>query len=117
VFHGPESPFRPRSGASHARISPEAVRHVAKLARIRVSDADAERLGGELTAILGHVAKLEAIDVAGVEPMAHPLPLVNRFGDDEPVEAMPVEDLLRNAPAREGRFLAVPKVLGDGGGA
>jgi Asp-tRNA(Asn)/Glu-tRNA(Gln) amidotransferase C subunit len=42
---------------------------------------------------------------------------VNRFGDDEPVEAMPVEDLLRNAPAREGRFLAVPKVLGDGGGA
>jgi aspartyl-tRNA(Asn)/glutamyl-tRNA(Gln) amidotransferase subunit C len=105
------------SGASPARISPEAVRHVAKLARIRVSDADAERLGGELTVILGHVARLEAIEVSDVEPMAHPLPLVNRFGDDVPTPAMPVEDLLRNAPAREGRFLAVPKVLGDGGGA
>ncbi len=90
---------------------------MAKLARIRVSDPDAERLGGELTAILGHVAKLAAIDVSAVEPMAHPLPIVNRLGDDEPTPAMPVEDLLRNAPAREGRFLAVPKVLGEGGGA
>ncbi len=105
------------SGASPARISTDEVRHVAKLARIRVSDPDAARLGGELTAILGHVAKLSAVDVAGVEPMAHPLPLVNRLGEDEPTPAMPVEDLLRNAPAREGRFLAVPKVLGEGSGA
>jgi len=105
------------SGASPARISTDTVRHVAKLARIRVPDAEAERLGGELTAILGHVAKLSAIDVNGVDPMAHPLPLVNRLGADEPVAPMPVDELLKNAPAREGRFLAVPKVLGDGGGA
>ena len=53
----------------------------------------------------------------GVEPMAHPLHIVNRLDADEPKPAMDVSDFLRNAPATEGRFLAVPKVLADGGDA
>lgn len=94
-----------------------AVCHVAKLARLRVPDADAERYGVQLTSILGHISKLNAIDVTDVEPMAHPLPINNRLADDVPSEAMPIDHLTRNAPAIEGRFLAVPKVLADGGGA
>jgi aspartyl/glutamyl-tRNA(Asn/Gln) amidotransferase C subunit len=94
-----------------------AVRHVAKLARLRLEDAEAERYRGQLASILGHISKLNAIDMTGVEPMAHPLPLTNRLADDVPAPSMPIDDLLRNAPAREARFLAVPKVLADGGGA
>ncbi len=94
-----------------------AVRHVAKLARLRIADADLERYRGQLSSILGHISKLNGIAVDGVEPMAHPLPMNNRLADDVVAPPMQVEDLLRNAPAVEGKFLAVPKVLADGGGA
>jgi aspartyl-tRNA(Asn)/glutamyl-tRNA(Gln) amidotransferase subunit C len=93
-----------------------AVRHVAKLARLRLDEAEVTRYGGQLAAILGHISKLNQVDVDGVEPMAHPLPLANRLEEDVPAPPMPVTDLLRNAPAVEGRFLAVPKVLADAGG-
>lgn len=105
------------SADSNAGLDAAAVRHVAKLARLRLSENDIERYGSQLTSILGHISKLNAIDVGDVEPMAHPLPLNNRLGEDVVTAPMPVEDLLRNAPAVEGRYLAVPKVLGDGGGA
>jgi aspartyl-tRNA(Asn)/glutamyl-tRNA(Gln) amidotransferase subunit C len=98
-------------------LDASAVRHVAKLARLRLSDDEVERFRTQLAAILGHISMLREIDVSDVEPMAHPLPMSNRLDDDVPSEAMPIEDLLRNAPAVEGRFLAVPKVLGEGGGA
>ncbi len=91
-----------------------AVRHVAKLARLRLDDVECERFSGQLTSILGHISKLNAVDVTDVEPMAHPMVMSNRLADDVPEPAMPIEDLLRNAPAVEGRFLAVPKVLGEG---
>ena len=92
-----------------------AVHHVAKLARLRLAEDEAERYRDQLASILGHISKLNAVDVSGVEPMAHPLPLTNRLADDEPTAPMPLEALLRNAPAVEGRYLAVPKVLGEGG--
>lgn len=106
----------PDSPATDA-LSLGAVRHVAKLARLRLEDSEAERYRGQLAAILGHLSQLNAAEVADVEPMAHPLPLTNRLEDDVPSQAMPLADLLRNAPAVEGSYLAVPKVLGDGGGA
>jgi aspartyl-tRNA(Asn)/glutamyl-tRNA(Gln) amidotransferase subunit C len=58
------------------------------------------------------------VDVTGVEPMAHPLPLKNVLREDKVTEALPVELVLANAPARDGAFFAVPKVLdtGMGGG-
>ncbi len=89
-----------------------AVRHVAKLARLDVTDARLETLKEELLAILGHISQLQRVNTEGLEPMAHPLALVNRLGDDVPVKGMPIGDLLRNAPAVEGDFLSVPKVLG-----
>lgn len=90
------------------------VRHVAKLSRLRLSDEEVARLSTQLSAILGHISQIRAVDVSDVEPMAHPLPLTNRLDDDVPAPAMPLDDLLRNAPATEGRFLAVPKVLAEG---
>lgn len=90
------------------------VAHVAKLARLEVPADRAEQYRTQLAAVLKHIAKLDAVDIAGAEPMAHPFESFNRLADDVPVEGLPIEDVLRNAPAVEGRFLAVPKVLAEG---
>jgi aspartyl/glutamyl-tRNA(Asn/Gln) amidotransferase C subunit len=92
-------------------LSGDEVRHVAKLARLKLTDQAVEQYRAQLSTILDYVAKLNELDVTGVEPMAHPTDLNNRLDDDVPVGAMPLEDLLKNAPANEDRFLAVPKVL------
>lgn len=93
------------------------IKKIAKLSRLSLSDSQVGAVRSQLSSILGHIAKLQAVPVEGVEPMAHPLRIVNRLDNDEPKATMPVEDFLKNAPAVEDRFLAVPKVLGDGGGA
>jgi aspartyl-tRNA(Asn)/glutamyl-tRNA(Gln) amidotransferase subunit C len=94
------------------------VRHVAKLARLKLTDADVARYASQLTAILGYVAQLKAVDVAGVDPMAHPLPLQNVLRDDVVEPALATDAVLANAPAKDGPYFAVPKVLdtGMGGG-
>ena len=94
------------------------VRKVAKLGRLKLADSDVARYSTQLTAILGYVAQLKKVDVAGVEPMAHPLPLKNVLREDEVTPPLPVEVALANAPQRDGPFFAVPKVLdtGMGGG-
>jgi aspartyl-tRNA(Asn)/glutamyl-tRNA(Gln) amidotransferase subunit C len=104
------------SDPSHAPapLTAAQVAHVAKLARLEIDAARTETYRTQLAAVLGHIGKLSAVDVAGAEPMAHPFESHNRLADDVPCECMPVEDLLMNAPAAEGRFLAVPKVLADG---
>jgi aspartyl-tRNA(Asn)/glutamyl-tRNA(Gln) amidotransferase subunit C len=91
-------------------LSAAQVAHVAKLARLEVAPGRIE----EYRTVLAHIAKLDAVDIAGAEPMAHPFESSNRLDDDEPVEGLPIEAILRNAPAAEGRFLAVPKVLAEG---
>ena len=98
----------------HDALSAAQVAHVAKLARLAVTPEQAERYRSQLAAVLAHIAKLDAVDLAGVEPMAQPFESTNRLADDVPVEGLPIEALLRNAPAVEGRFLAVPKVLAEG---
>ena len=102
---------------SQAPLTTQEVLHVAKLSRLAVDEGTVERMRTQLSSILGHIAKLQALPTEGVEPMAHPMKIVNRLGADEPKACMPVEDLLKNAPAVEDRYLAVPKVLGEGGGA
>ncbi len=91
------------------------VRHVAKLARLRLDDEQLARYRSQLADVLDYVAKLNELDVEGVEPMAHPSDVSNRLAEDEVAPPMPVEALLANAPATEDHFLAVPKVLDDAG--
>ncbi len=94
------------------------VRHVAKLARLKLADADVARYATQLTAILGYVAQLKTVDCTGIEPMAHPLPLKNVLREDVVQPSLTTEAVLANAPAKDGPFFAVPKVLdtGLGGG-
>jgi aspartyl-tRNA(Asn)/glutamyl-tRNA(Gln) amidotransferase subunit C len=89
-------------------ISKDEVLHVARLARLALTDDEIDRLGAQLNAILDAVGKVSELDLADVEPTAHPLDLVNVWADDEPRDSLPVEDALANAPDREAGFFRVP---------
>ena len=94
------------------RLSEEEVRKVARLARLELPPGQVELYSDQLSSILAHIENLQGLDVEGVEPMAHPLPLSNRLDEDVPGEALPMEAVLANAPRREGDYIGVPKVLG-----
>lgn len=94
------------------KISLEQVKHVAKLARLALSEQQIGRLAPQLESILEYVAKIEQIDVSGVEPMAHVLPLRNVLREDVAEPSLPVEMVLQNAPETDGPFFKVPKIIG-----
>jgi aspartyl-tRNA(Asn)/glutamyl-tRNA(Gln) amidotransferase subunit C len=91
-------------------ITREQVVHVAKLARLELSDAELERMQDQLSAILEAVGKVSELDLAEVEPTAHPLDLVNVLAEDEPRPCLPREEALANAPDPEDGFFGVPAV-------
>jgi aspartyl-tRNA(Asn)/glutamyl-tRNA(Gln) amidotransferase subunit C len=92
-------------------IDTDTARKVAHLARIRVAEADLPALAGEFNAILGFIAQLDEVDVAGVEPMVSVTPMKLRLRADVVTEGGQPGRILSNAPdAREG-FFAVPKVV------
>jgi len=101
-----------------ARLSEEDVRKVAKLSRLKISDADVARFSTQLTSVLGYVDQLKEANVEGVEPMAHPLPLKNVLREDVVKPSLATDVVLSNAPSKDGPFFTVPKVLdtGMGGG-
>jgi aspartyl-tRNA(Asn)/glutamyl-tRNA(Gln) amidotransferase subunit C len=89
-------------------ISNEEVLHVARLARLALSDEEIERLGAQLNAILEAVGKVSELDLADIEPTAHPLDLVNVWAEDDPRDSLSNEDALANAPDSEAGFFRVP---------
>jgi aspartyl-tRNA(Asn)/glutamyl-tRNA(Gln) amidotransferase subunit C len=89
-------------------IDREQILHVARLARLALTDDELERLGGQLNDILEAVAKVSELELADVEPTAHPLDLVNVWAEDEPRPSLSTADALANAPEREGGFFKVP---------
>jgi len=92
-------------------ISREEVQHVARLARLHLTDEEAERMREQLDAILAYIDKLRELDVEGVEPTAHAVPLVNVMRDDVLVPCLPQEQALANAPDRAGEFFRVPRII------
>jgi aspartyl-tRNA(Asn)/glutamyl-tRNA(Gln) amidotransferase subunit C len=89
-------------------ISREQVLHVAKLAELDLTDAEIERFGEQLNAILDTVGKVSELELADVPPTSHPLEVANVFASDEPRPSLPLEDVFANAPAREDDFFRVP---------
>ena len=89
-------------------ITREQVLHVAQLARLELGEEELERLTGELGAILDAVSKVAELDLADVPPTSHPLAVVNAWAEDEPHASLPLEDVVRNAPAVEGGLFRVP---------
>ena len=93
------------------------IRHIAHLARLRLNDEEAAQYTHQLAAILSYMDKLRELNVEGVEPTAHPLPVRNVVAEDEPVEPFDTAQALQNAPSQRDAYFAVPKVLDPGGGA
>lgn len=89
-------------------ISRDDVLHVARLARLELSDAEVERFQEQLSAILEAVSKVQELDLADVPPTSHPLDVVNVWRDDEPRPSLPVEQALANAPDSQDDMFKVP---------
>jgi aspartyl-tRNA(Asn)/glutamyl-tRNA(Gln) amidotransferase subunit C len=100
------------AGPAGPSITPEQVRHVAKLGRLAVTDEDVRRYTPQLEGILDYIAKVRQVDTTGVEPMAHALPLQNVLREDVVEPSLPTEVALQNAPDSDGPFFKVPKVIG-----
>jgi aspartyl-tRNA(Asn)/glutamyl-tRNA(Gln) amidotransferase subunit C len=87
------------------------VKRVAKLSRIAVSEEEALRMMGELNGILGFVEQLDAVDVTGVEPLTSVVPSAMRRREDAVTDGGKAADIVANAPATDGNFFLVPKVV------
>lgn len=98
---------------SDAPISRDDAAHVARLARLDLTDDELERFTGQLGAVLEHAADIAALDIADVPPTAHPLPLKNVLRPDEPVPSLDREEVLDQAPAAEDGRFRVPRILGE----
>ncbi|MFQ5626199.1 MAG: Asp-tRNA(Asn)/Glu-tRNA(Gln) amidotransferase subunit GatC [Methyloligellaceae bacterium] len=93
------------------KIDDATVRHIARLARIKVDDAEAKTLQSELTAILQWVEQLNEVDTTGVEPMTCVIDTAMTMRDDEITDGGYPEDIVKNAAERAGQFFVVPKVV------
>ena len=100
-----------KAAAKREKISMDEVKHVAKLARLSMSDEETEKYRNDLNSILDYVAALEDIDTTGIAPVSHVLEMKNVWRDDIPVERKNPLELLNNAPEREEAYYRVPKIL------
>jgi aspartyl-tRNA(Asn)/glutamyl-tRNA(Gln) amidotransferase subunit C len=92
-------------------LTPEAVTHVARLARLTLSESEVALFTRQLNDILKYVEKLQELDTTDVHPMAHVLELHNAFREDEIQPSLSVEESLQNAPQKEQGAFAVPRVI------
>lgn len=96
------------------QIDAELVRHIGKLSRIELTDAEVAAFVRQLGDVLEAFGKLQELDTENVEPMAHAVELQNVFGDDRPHASLTPDEALANAPDRVEDFFRVPKVIGGG---
>jgi aspartyl-tRNA(Asn)/glutamyl-tRNA(Gln) amidotransferase subunit C len=92
-------------------VDEDTVRRIARLARIKVTDAEAKALEKELSGILDWVKQLDEVDTSGVEPMTAVVSTTLRMREDRVTDGGIADDVVANAPAREDHFFVVPKVV------
>jgi aspartyl-tRNA(Asn)/glutamyl-tRNA(Gln) amidotransferase subunit C len=93
------------------RLSADEVRHVAELAKLRLTDAEIEQFAGQLSAILEYAERLQEVDTSSVPPTPYILPLVNVMREDVPAPSLSNEEALANAPDSEDGFFRVRAVF------
>ena len=93
------------------KIGREQVEHVAKLARLSLSEEEMRSMTYHLDRILEYMDKLNVLDTAGVEPTSHVIPMTNVFREDEPAESLTVEAAISNAPDASDGLVKVPKII------
>lgn len=95
-----------------SQITRKTLTHIATLARLNLDDAVCDRYVGQCAKILEFAEQLSAVDTSRVEPMAHAGEHGTAWRDDEARPSLQADAIVENAPAREGRFFNVPKVIG-----
>lgn len=95
------------------RLTRDDAAYVARLARLALTDDELDTYAEQLAAVLDHAAEVAALDTAGVEPTAHPLPLRNVLRDDDVRPSLDRSEVLSQAPAAEDGRFRVPRILGD----
>lgn len=93
------------------RITVEEVRATAKMARLYLSEIEQENMQKALDQILNHAASLQTVDVTGIDPTTHAIPMVCPLREDKVGEHLSIDVALQNAPRREASFFAVPAIL------
>ena len=93
------------------QVDAATVRRIARLARIKITGAEAEALEKEISGILDWVAQLDEVDTANVEPMTRVTPMTLKRRADAVTDGGIADEVLANAPAREDHFFVVPKVV------
>jgi aspartyl-tRNA(Asn)/glutamyl-tRNA(Gln) amidotransferase subunit C len=99
--------------AGDSTITRADVAHLARLARIAMTDEELDHLADQLGVILGAVARVQEVAAADIPPTSHAVPLTNVFRPDEPVPSLGAEAALAAAPAAEDGRFRVPQILGD----
>lgn len=94
-------------------IDRAAVDHVARLARLDLTEDERERMRAELTQILEHAERIQALDLDDLPPTSHPVPLTNRMRSDEVTPSLPQDTALANAPETEDGRFKVPRIIED----
>ncbi|MDZ7771430.1 MAG: Asp-tRNA(Asn)/Glu-tRNA(Gln) amidotransferase subunit GatC [Balneolaceae bacterium] len=92
-------------------VSKEEVHYVAHLARLKLSDEEAESLVGDMNRILDYVSTLQELDTEDVEPLEHVIDLEYRLRDDKAGEPLSREEALKNAPDADSDYFRVPRVI------
>ncbi len=103
----------PPGSPSTPTLTREEVAHLARLARIELTDAELDHLAPQLEVILGAVARVGELSSADVPPTSHPLPLSNVFRSDEVRPGLSPEQALAGAPAVQDQRFRVPRILGE----
>lgn len=98
---------------ANQRISRDDVAHVAKLARLTLTDDELDTFTGQLASVLEHAEDVEALDLHDVPPTSHPYPLVNVVRPDVVRPSLDRDEVLAQAPASEAGMFKVPPVLGE----
>jgi len=91
-------------------ITTKDVEHVAKLARLALSEEEKEKFAPQLNSILEYVDELNEVDTTGIEPMAHSIKISNVMREDIVKQEFSREEMLKNAPEEEDGFFKVPKI-------
>jgi aspartyl-tRNA(Asn)/glutamyl-tRNA(Gln) amidotransferase subunit C len=99
--------------AEHPALSRADVAHVARLARLRLTDEELDRFTGQLASVLEHARDVAALDLSGLAPTAHPLPLADVYRPDEVRPSLDRDEVLAAAPEVEDHRFKVPRIVGE----
>lgn len=93
------------------KVPPQEVKYLARLAKLELSDTEVDKYSEKLSVILDYMDKLNQIDTSDVEPLTHPVIISDVFREDAPINSLPHDNALRNAPLHDGKYFLVPKVI------